>query len=81
MNIKVAAFTVSEKPNNILMDFLIHIDTSKGQPIVYFNESQVEFSNYDVFLALKVILNKVNSADSDETRQIRRIYIPLPRVI
>ena len=43
MNIKVAAFTVSEKSNNILMDFLIHIDTSKGRPIVYFNESQVEY--------------------------------------
>ena len=50
--------------------FRVHIDTtSMGLPIVYFKGSQVKFSNYDVFLSLKLVLILANSADPDEMQQ------------
>ena len=40
----------------ILVDFPIYIDTiSLGLPVSYFVGSQVEVSNYDAFLSLKVV--------------------------
>ena len=48
------------------MNFPIHSDTkSMGLSIVYFKGSQVNFSKYDVFLSLKVVLILANSADPD----------------
>ena len=48
------------------MDILINIDTiSMVLSIVYFKGSQVEFSNYDVFLSLKVVLILAKSAYAD----------------
>ena len=46
------------------MGFPIHIDTiSMGLPILYFKGLQVDFSKYDVFLEVVLIL--ANSADPD----------------
>ena len=48
------------------MDFLIHIDTiTMGLFIVYFKGYQVEYSNYDVFLSLKVALFLAKRAYAD----------------
>ena len=49
------------------MDFPIYIDTiSMGLPIAYFKGSHVEFSRYNAFLSLKVVLMLAISADPDE---------------
>ena len=46
------------------MDFPIHIDTiSMDLPIVYFEESKVEFSKLRCFLSMKDFLILANSAD------------------
>ena len=58
------------------MDFPIHIDTiSMGLPIVSLKGSQVEFSNLDLYLSLKVILIVANSADRGEMQHYPAFHL------
>ena len=60
------------------MDFPIHNDTiSMELPIVYFKGSQVEISNYDVLLSLKIVLILANSADPDEMQHYSAFHLGL----
>ena len=67
MNIKVAAFTVSQKSRNILMNSQLHINAIRmGLSIGYLKGHRLKFPHYNVCMSLKIGLTLANSNDPDE---------------
>ena len=44
---------------------------------VYFKGTQVQISNYDVFISLKIVFTLTNSADPDEMPHFRTFHLGL----